>query len=65
VKKHELLEYESDFFYPGYKAVCSCSWKSDRVPSMESALCEHQIHVRERVKEESIESARAAQGEKR
>jgi hypothetical protein len=44
---HTLTQYESDFFEPGYKAECSCGWMSDRVPSMESALCEHQIHARE------------------
>ena len=45
--EHRLTQYESDFLEHGYKAECSCGWMSDRVPSMESALVEHQIHERE------------------
>ena len=47
MSEHRLTEYESDFLEPGYKAVCSCGWQSENVPTMVSANLEHQIHVRE------------------
>ena len=56
MKEHRLRGYECGVT-PGYNAVCSCGWKSDRVPSMESAECEHQIHAREMKHEERLLAA--------
>jgi hypothetical protein len=53
--KHELTQYESDFLEPGYKAECSCGWMSERVPTMQSAQVEHQIHAREQAKEAPVQ----------
>jgi hypothetical protein len=43
--KHELIEYESDFLEPGYKAVCSCGWQSTNSGTMNDANLLHSAHA--------------------
>jgi hypothetical protein len=54
---HVLTAYEGYFLEDGVAALCSCGWKSDRVDSMASALCEHQIHAREMKREGQLANA--------
>jgi hypothetical protein len=52
MNKHSLVAFESDFLDPGEISLCSCGWESEFVPSRESAIAEHQRHVREEDKED-------------
>ena len=45
--KHDLLQIESDFTEPGYRAICSCGWSSENVDTMKDATIQHEEHVRE------------------